>query len=111
MFMGSAVGSFEMLLIYMFAPLDNFLLMRMGFPLGIILGIKFPPIGPFMTELAKVFAATPARHRRGVSGDDRVPRRAHIARRRDRRVLLALILMLMMRPETRGAASPNSTAR
>ena len=50
-FMWSAVGSFVMILIYMFAPLDNFALLLMGFPLGIILYIKFPPMGPFMTEL------------------------------------------------------------
>jgi predicted MFS family arabinose efflux permease len=50
-FMWSAVGSFAMILVYMFAPLDNFSLLLMGFPLGIILYIKFPPMGPFMTEL------------------------------------------------------------
>ena len=64
----SAIGSFLMILVYMFAPLDNFSLLLMGFPLGIILLlIKFPPMGPFMTELsptersaapAKAFATT-----------------------------------------------------
>jgi MFS family permease len=50
-FMVSAAGSFAMILVYMFAPLDNVSLLLMGFPLGIILYIKFPPMGPFMTEL------------------------------------------------------------
>jgi hypothetical protein len=52
--MWSAVGSFVMILM-----LNNFPLLRMGFPLGIILCIKLRPMGPFMTELAKVFATTP----------------------------------------------------
>jgi len=47
----SAVGSLALILVYMFAPLDNAALLLLGFPLGIILYIKFPPMGPFMTEL------------------------------------------------------------
>jgi MFS family permease len=50
-FMWSAVGSFALILVYTFVPLDNVSLLLMGFPLGIILYIKFPPMGPFMTEL------------------------------------------------------------
>jgi hypothetical protein len=49
--MWSAVGSFVMILIYMFVPMDNTALLFVGIPLFTIFLVKFPPMGPFMTEL------------------------------------------------------------
>lgn len=50
-FMLSAVGSVVMVLVFMFVPMDNTLLLFAGIPLNIMLLMKFPPMGPFMTEL------------------------------------------------------------
>src|SRR5215469_409886 len=50
-FMWSAVGSLVMILIYMFVPMGNTGLLLVGVPLFTIFLIKFPPMGPFMTEL------------------------------------------------------------
>jgi MFS family permease len=50
-FMWSAIGSFVMILIYMFVPMDNTMLLFAGIPLFTIFLMKFPPMGPFMTEL------------------------------------------------------------
>jgi len=50
-FMLSAIGSFAMILIYMFVPMDNTALLFVGVPLFTVFLIKFPPMGPFMTEL------------------------------------------------------------
>ncbi|HEU0216580.1 MAG TPA: MFS transporter [Stellaceae bacterium] len=50
-FLWSAIGSFVMILIYMFVPMGNTALLLMGVPLFAIFLIKFPPMGPFMTEL------------------------------------------------------------
>jgi len=50
-FMLSAIGSFIMILIYMFVPMDNTTLLFAGIPLFTIFLIKFPPMGSFMTEL------------------------------------------------------------
>jgi len=50
-FMLSAIGSFVMILVYMFVPMDNIALLFVGVPLFTIFLIKFPPMGPFMTEL------------------------------------------------------------
>ena len=50
-FMWSAIGSFVMILIYMFVPMDNTMLLFVGVPLFTIFLIKFWPMGPFMTEL------------------------------------------------------------
>jgi sugar phosphate permease len=50
-FMWSAIGSLVMILIYMFVPMDNTTLLFAGIPLFTIFLIKFPPMGPFMTEL------------------------------------------------------------
>src|SRR5271169_2804733 len=50
-FMLSAIGSFVMILIYMFVPMDNTMLLFVGIPLFTIFLMKFPPMGPFMTEL------------------------------------------------------------
>jgi sugar phosphate permease len=40
-----------MILIYMFVPMDNTTLLFAGIPLFTIFLMKFPPMGPFMTEL------------------------------------------------------------
>jgi MFS family permease len=50
-FLWSAIGSLIMVLVYMLAPMDNTMLFFLGIPLNIILLMKFPPMGPFMTEL------------------------------------------------------------
>jgi MFS family permease len=50
-FMLSAIGSFVMILVYMFVPMDNTVLLFAGIPLTAVFLIKFPPMGPFMTEL------------------------------------------------------------
>jgi sugar phosphate permease len=50
-FLLSAIGSFIMVLIFMLAPVSNQVLLFLGIPLNIILLAKFPPMGPFMTEL------------------------------------------------------------
>jgi len=50
-FMWSAIGSFIIILIYMFVPMDNTMLLFAGIPLFTIFLMKFPPMGPFMTEL------------------------------------------------------------
>src|SRR5262249_35668190 len=50
-FMLSAIGSLVMVLLFMFAPLSNEGIFWLGIPLNIFLLMKFPPMGPFMTEL------------------------------------------------------------
>src|SRR5580704_11588890 len=50
-FMWSAVGSFFAILLYMFVPMGDTALLIAGLPLFTILLMKFPPMGPFMTEL------------------------------------------------------------
>jgi MFS family permease len=50
-FLVSAVGSFILVLIFMLAPVSNQVLLFLGIPLNILLLAKFPPMGPFMTEL------------------------------------------------------------
>ena len=50
-FLWSAIGTFAMVLIFMFAPVGNDALLWLGVPLNIALLMKFPPMGPFMTEL------------------------------------------------------------
>ncbi|MBV9816591.1 MAG: MFS transporter [Alphaproteobacteria bacterium] len=50
-FMWSAVGSLVMILVYMFVPMGNTGLLLVGVPLFTIFLMKFPPMGPFMTEL------------------------------------------------------------
>src|ERR1700751_5842968 len=50
-FLWSAIGSFLMILIYMFVPMGNTALLLVGVPLFTIFLVKFPPMGPFMTEL------------------------------------------------------------
>src|SRR5215831_10140539 len=40
-----------MILIYMFMPMGNTALLLVGVPLFTVFLVKFPPMGPFMTEL------------------------------------------------------------
>jgi hypothetical protein len=40
-----------MVAIYMFVPMNNVALFFVGVPLNMMLLMKFPPMGPFMTEL------------------------------------------------------------
>ena len=50
-FMWSAIGTLVMVLVYMFLPMNDVVLLFLGIPLNIALLTKFPPMGPFMTEL------------------------------------------------------------
>jgi MFS family permease len=50
-FLLSAIASLIMVPLFMFAPIDNTALLWLGIPLNIALLMKFPPMGPFMTEL------------------------------------------------------------
>ena len=50
-FMWSAILSFVFILLYMFVPMADTALLLAGVPLFIVLLMKFPPMGPFMTEL------------------------------------------------------------
>jgi MFS family permease len=50
-FFWSAIGSFVGILLYMFLPMDNTALLFFGVPLFVVFLMKFPPMGPFMTEL------------------------------------------------------------
>src|SRR6201999_947110 len=50
-FMVSALGSIVLMLVYLFAPLSNSLILPVGFLLGYINLMMFSPMGPFMTEL------------------------------------------------------------
>jgi MFS family permease len=50
-FLCSAIGSFVAILLYMFLPMGNTALLFFGIPLQMVFLMKFPPMGPFMTEL------------------------------------------------------------
>ncbi len=50
-FLWSAILTLIMIPIFMFAPINNFGLLLLGIPLNIAILMKFPPMGPFMTEL------------------------------------------------------------
>ena len=50
-FMVSATGSVVLMLVYLFAPLSNNMILPVGFLLGYINLMMFSPMGPFMTEL------------------------------------------------------------
>ena len=50
-FVWSAAASFVMVLVFLLVPMDNTALFWLGIPLNIVLLMKFPPMGPFMTEL------------------------------------------------------------
>jgi hypothetical protein len=39
------------ILLYMFLPMNNTALLFFGIPLSVVFLMKFPPMGPFMTEL------------------------------------------------------------
>ncbi|MBV9153773.1 MAG: MFS transporter, partial [Alphaproteobacteria bacterium] len=50
-FLWSAIGTLVMVLVYMFLPMNDLALLFLGIPLNIAVLVKFPPMGPFMTEL------------------------------------------------------------
>ncbi len=50
-FILSAILSLIMVPLFMFLPMNNLGLLFLGIPLNVALLIKFPPMGPFMTEL------------------------------------------------------------
>jgi MFS family permease len=50
-FLWSAILSFVFILLYMFVPMGDVALLFAGVPLFIVFLMKFPPMGPFMTEL------------------------------------------------------------
>jgi MFS family permease len=50
-FMLSAIATLVMVLVFMFAPVGNEALLWLGVPLNMAVLMKFPPMGPFMTEL------------------------------------------------------------
>lgn len=50
-FLLSAILTLLMIPIFMFAPIGNFGLLLLGIPLNFAIMMKFPPMGPFMTEL------------------------------------------------------------
>jgi MFS family permease len=50
-FLVSAIGSVVLMVVYLFAPLSNELILPVGFLLGYINLMMFSPMGPFMTEL------------------------------------------------------------
>jgi MFS family permease len=50
-FLWSAILSFVFILLYTFVPMGNSALLLAGIPLNVVLLMKFPPMGPFMTEL------------------------------------------------------------
>ena len=50
-FLWSAILSFVFILLYMFVPMGDTALLFAGVPLFTVFLMKFPPMGPFMTEL------------------------------------------------------------
>ena len=50
-FLCSAILSFVAILLYMFLPMGNTALLFFDIPLQMVFLMKFPPMGPFMTEL------------------------------------------------------------
>lgn len=50
-FMVSAIGSVVLMVVYLYAPLSNNMIMPVGFLLGYVNLMMFSPMGPFMTEL------------------------------------------------------------
>ena len=50
-FLVSATGSIVLMLVYLFAPLSNDMILPVGFFLGYINLMMYSPMGPFMTEL------------------------------------------------------------
>jgi MFS family permease len=47
----SVIGSMIAIVIYLVVPIDNSLVLVLGFPLGFVIYLMFAPMGPFMTEL------------------------------------------------------------
>jgi MFS family permease len=47
----SAVSTILMVIVYMYLPVANDLLLWLGIPLSMAILMKFSPMGPFMTEL------------------------------------------------------------
>ena len=91
--MWSAIGSFVMILLYMFVPMDNTALLFVGIPLFAIFLMKFPPMGPFMTELYPTEVRGTAQgfcYNAGRAIGSFLPAmvgfvsQSHVARRRDR---------------------------
>jgi MFS family permease len=114
-FMWSAILSFVFILLYMFVPMGDTALLLAGLPLNIVLLMKFPPMGPFMTELF------PTKVRGNAQGFCYNSGRAigsffptmvgYVSQSFDLGTTIALfsavasglmILMLLMLPETRG---------
>ena len=50
-FFWSAIATGAMVIVFMFAPVGDTGLLLLGIPLNIAILMKFPPMGPFMTEL------------------------------------------------------------
>ena len=50
-FLWSAILSLVFIMLYMWVPMGDTALLLAGVPLNIVLLMKFPPMGPFMTEL------------------------------------------------------------
>jgi MFS family permease len=50
-FFWSSIGSLVFVPIFMLVPMNNEALFFLGIPMNILLLMKFPPMGPFMTEL------------------------------------------------------------
>ena len=75
-FLVSAIGSVVLMLVYLFAPLSNALILPVGFLLGYINLMMFSPMGPFYDgtfsdrgegRRTRVLLQCGARHRRGIS--------------------------------------------
>jgi sugar phosphate permease len=50
-FLWSTIGSLIFVPIFLLVPMNNQALFFLGIPMNILLLMKFPPMGPFMTEL------------------------------------------------------------
>ena len=92
-FLLSAIGTLLMVAVYMTVPMDNTTLLFLGIPLFVILLMKFPPMGPFMTELFPTAVCGTAQglllqcragDRRAVSCTGGLSQRHDVARRCDR---------------------------
>jgi hypothetical protein len=91
-FLWSAIGSFIGILLYMFLPMNNTALLFFGIPLLVVFLMKFPPMGPFMTELfptsvrgtAHGFCYNAGRARIILPDHGRISEPGHVAGRGDR---------------------------
>ena len=50
-FLWSTIGSLIFVPIFLLVPMNNQILFWLGIPMNILILMKFPPMGPFMTEL------------------------------------------------------------